>query len=290
MMLLSCQSRVAYGHVGNAAAVFALQRLGHEVIAIDTVSLAHHQGYGPAPGRVIPADELSAQIDGLAAIGALDRVDAILSGYLGTRAAGAVVLHAVKHIRARRPGAFYVCDPVIGDRDKGMYVAEDLARFFASEALVAADLITPNHFELEILTGRPLPRLADVLAALGELRTRGPRSVAATSVVTAEGDAATLTTIGLDASGAWQVATPRLPTRAKGAGDLFTALLTAHLCGGRPLTEALAESVSAVYAVIEQTAAAGADELCLIAAQGALLRPPRRFAARPLQAGLRPPS
>jgi pyridoxine kinase len=173
--ILSFQSRVVYGHVGNSMAEFALRRLGHDVWPIDTVSFSNHPGYGTWRGRITPAAELAALVEGLAALGVLPRCRAVLSGYLGSEENGGTVLDAVEQVRAARPASLYCCDPVMGDRDSGLYVADSLIRFFRDWALFSADIVAPNHYELEVLAGRPLPGLDDVLAVTQELRARGPR-------------------------------------------------------------------------------------------------------------------
>ena len=177
MAILSFQSRVVYGHVGNSMAEFALRRLGHDVWPIDTVSFSNHPGYGTWRGRITPAAELAALVEGLAALGVLPRCRAVLSGYLGSEENGGTVLDAVEQVRAVRPASLYCCDPVMGDRDSGLYVADSLVRFFRDRALFSADIVAPNHYELEVLAGRPLPGLDDVLAAAQELRARAADSI-----------------------------------------------------------------------------------------------------------------
>ena len=278
MAIVSFQSRVAYGHVGNAAAEFALRRLGHDVWPIDTVSLSNHPGHGSWRGATRPAAELTALIEGLASLGVLGRCRAVLSGYLGCEANGVVVLAAVDRLRAIGSGALYCCDPVMGDRDSGFYVEDTLVGFFRDRALSSADIVTPNHFELEVLVGAALPSLESVVAAASELVPRGPKIVLASSIITAEPPIESVDTLVVTEAGAWFARTPWLPIAAKGAGDLLTALFLARFLESGDAADALAQAVASAFAVIERTAAEpAARELRLTAAQDALIAPPRTF-------------
>jgi pyridoxine kinase len=282
--VLSFQSRVAYGHVGNGAAEFALRRLGLDAWPVDTVFFSNHPGYGGFRGQVRSAAELQDLVDGLNAIGILDRIGAVLSGYLGSRANGGVVLGAVARARLRRSPFRYCCDPVMGDRDSGAYVPPDVIGFFRDEALAAADILTPNHFELELLAGRPLPALDDVRDAVLSLRARGPRMVMVTSLYLSQEPPGTVANLLAGDHGTWMVTTPRLERSPKGAGDLLAALFLGRLQRGEAPAEALSGAVSSTFAVIEATLAAGRPELSLVAAQGEIPSPRRIFPARPLVA------
>lgn len=277
MAILSIQSAVAYGHVGNAAAVFPLQRLGHEVWPVDTVQFSNHTGYGAWRGRAWDAAAIAEVIGGIAERGVLPRCEAVLSGYLGEVALGEAVLAAVAAVKAANPAALYCCDPVIGDDHSGVFVRPGIAEFFRDRAVPAADILTPNRFELALLAGRTIAGIDDALAAAAGLRARGPRLVLVTSLA-GEGDEIAMLTAS-DA-GAFLVATPRLPLLANGAGDLAAALFLGHFLKLRDAERALGATAAAVYAVIEATARSGEQELQIIAAQEAMMAPPRRFAAR----------
>ena len=278
--ILSFQSRVVYGHVGNSIAEFALRRLGHDIWPIDTVSFSNHPGYGTWRGRTTPAAELAALVEGLADLGVLRRCRAVLSGYLGSEKNGGTVLDAVDRMRAARPASLYCCDPVMGDRDSGLYVANSVVGFFRDRAVPSADIVAPNHFELEVLAGRRLPGLDDVVAAARELRAGGPRVVLVSSLVSAAQGADRIGTLAASDAGDWLVTTPRLPLAARGAGDLLVALFLARWLDLGDVADALARAVASTFAVVEKTAAElAARELLLVAAQDALLEPSQAFPA-----------
>jgi len=274
LAILSIQSAVAYGHVGNSVAVFPLQRLGFEVWPVDTVQFSNHTGYGAWRGRAWQADDIAAVIAGIGERGGFAQCEAVLSGYLGELALGNTVLDAVTSVRAASPTALYCCDPVIGDDHSGSFVRPGIAEFFRDRALSAADIVTPNRFELAYLAGRSVATLEDAVAAATRLRALGPRLVLATSLPAAEGEIAML---ALGEAGGFRVATPRLPLIANGAGDLTAALFLGHFLRTRDAGAALAATAAAVYAVIEATAQAGEAELQIVAAQEALIAPPRHF-------------
>jgi pyridoxine kinase len=277
--ILSIQSWVSYGHVGNAAAVFPLQRLGFETWAVNTVQFSNHPGYGAWRGTMVASTDIADLIQGMADRGALARCRAVLTGYMGDPALGAVVLDTVKRVRAANPDAIWACDPVMGDVGGGFYVRPGLPEFFRDRAVPAADIVTPNQFELEYLTGRTIRGLADALAAAAAVRALGPKVVLITSLLTDETPADRIELLVSSGAGAWRVATPRLPLAVNGAGDAVAALFLGYwLKTGGDAAAALSAAASAIYAVLKATQAAGEREIQLIAAQEELVAPREVFA------------
>jgi pyridoxine kinase len=275
--VLSIQSRVAYGHVGNAAAVFALQCLGVEAWALDTVAFSNHTGHGRWRGDVVSAESIASLFEGIADLGVLPDIDAVLSGYIGTAETGVVLLDIVARIKEANPRALFCCDPVIGDIDTGSYVRDGVAEFFRDAALATADILTPNRFELEFLTGRAITSLDEAAEAAASLRARGPRTVLVTSLDSGPDH---LTMLASESEGAWAVETPRLPATLNGCGDVTTALFLGHLLNGGNLPDALAGTAASMFAIIETTVRLGRYELALVASREELARPSRVFAAR----------
>jgi pyridoxine kinase len=279
--ILSIQSWVAYGHVGNASAVFPLQRLGAEVSAINTVEFSNHPGYGAHTGEVVPAARVRALLDGLTGRGAFQHCDGLLSGYLGEAATGAVVLEAASRLKAANPKAIWCCDPVIGDEGPGIYVRAGIADFFRDQAAGQADLLTPNHFELKCLTGLSCATLAETKVAIGTLRARmpqtGPRVVLVTSLRTQDTPAAQTDCLVGDGEGFALLRTPILPIEANGAGDALAAVFLFHILAGHSPRTALEKAANSLHGVLSKTCAAGSRELLLIAAQGEFLNPSSRF-------------
>ena len=283
MRVLSVQSSVAYGHVGNSAAVFPLQRLGHDVWPVLTVHFSNHTGYGAWRGPLLTPGDVAEVVAGIGDRGVLGEVDAVLSGYQGDPAMGAVILDTVARVKALNPDAVYCCDPVLGDVGRGMFVRPGIPEFMRDSVLPRADILTPNHYELDFLTGRTTRTLDEVLAAVDAVRDRGPRDVLVTSVLHADLAPDTLDVVAVSDAGAWALTTPLLPISPNGCGDLTAALYLAHLgTTGSPAT-ALAATTSSVFAVLEETLAAGTREIRLVAAQAAIADPPPTFEARRLR-------
>ena len=280
--ILSIQSHVVYGHVGNSAAVFALQRLGCEVWPLHTVQFSSHAGYPGWKGRAFNSAFLDELVAGLVAVGALEACAAVLTGYIGRAEIGEAVLRAVATTRAVSPGAIYACDPVIGDDDIGMYVAPGIAEFFRDRAMREADIVTPNAFELDYLTGIAPRDARSARAALDALLRLGPKVAVATSLRLEDTPDDALDLAVANSSGAWRVRTPRVPIAVKGAGDLLSAVFLARWLESRDMADALAQAASSVYGVVAATYAAGTQELQLIAAQSEIAAPSRRFAPKPL--------
>jgi pyridoxine kinase len=282
MNVLSIQSAVTYGHVGNSVAAFALQRLGHEAWCVDTVRFSNHPGHGGFRGRAATAAEMGDLIDGLAERGWLGGVDAILTGYLGAAEQGDVVASAVARVKAANPKALWALDPVIGDKGR-VFVKPGIPEFLRGAA-GEADILTPNAFELEYLTGRPCGTLAEALSAAQALRGGAERIVVVTGLTPSDGHPQTLTTLAIGPAGAWQVTTPLIAHPANGAGDLFAALFLSRYLQDRALADSLDRATSSVHAVIARSAAAGVRELLLIAAQDELVAPRHLFGAVPVAA------
>jgi pyridoxine kinase len=282
MNLLSIQSHVVYGHVGNSAAVFALQRLGCEVWPVHTVQFSNHTGYGSWTDEVFAADHISRVVDGIAARGALATCDGVLSGYLGSVATGEAILAAVDNVKAANAMASYCCDPVIGNRARGAFVRPGIAEFLRDRAVPVAEVVTPNHFELEQLAGRTAHSRAELLSAIDDIHALGPRAVLVTSVRTDETPEGMLDVVASDPNGQHLVRTERLTTPANGAGDLIAALFFLHYLQTGDAAAALANAASAVFAVLRRTAAAGSAEMLLVAAQDELVAPSELLVPQPL--------
>jgi pyridoxine kinase len=279
--ILSVQSHVVYGHVGNSAAVFPLQRLGREVWPLMTVQFSSHTGYAGWRGRAFDAGMIDECVDGLETIGALSRCAGLLTGYLGRAEIGEASLRALERVRAANAAAAYACDPVIGDVGRGSYVAAGVGEFIRDRALPLATLATPNAFELEWLTGDRVPDLQAARRAIAVLRGRGPRVVMAKSLELDDTPADSLDMLAGDDAGFWRLRTPKLPIAVNGAGDLFAALFFHHWLETRATPEALSRAASSVHAIVSVTLATGSRELAVIAAQDELTRPSQLFAAEP---------
>jgi pyridoxine kinase len=282
MNLLSIQSHVAYGHVGNAVAVFALQRLGIEVWPIHTVQFSNHTGYGSWHGRAFDAGMIRELMRGIGERGVLGQCDGVLSGYLGSAELGAAVLDAVAQVKSANRQARYCCDPVIGDVGRGVFVQPGVAEFMRAHAVLAADIVTPNHFELDHLTGRATASVADALSAVDALRAMGPRIVLVTSLAATETPADAIDLLACDDSGRYRLRTPKLPLAINGAGDAIAALFFAHCLQTGSAAEALSLAASAIFGILKRTADAGAREILLIEAQQELVKPSREFRAEPV--------
>jgi pyridoxine kinase len=277
--VLSVQSWVACGKVGNTAALFPLQRLGCETWSLNTVAFSNHTGYGKWRGAAVPIAEIAELFEGIAELGVLPRCDAVLSGYLGEADAGTVLLDIVARVKQANPRALFACDPVMGDVGPGWYVPAGVPEFYRDRAVAAADIVTPNRFELEWLTGSPVGSLPEAAAAAVALRERGPGIVLVTSLSPAP-DRISVIAAGDD--GVWAVETPRLPIEATGCGDAVAALFLGWLLKGKALPDALTLSIAAIYAVVEATMRSADGELALVAAQDELVMPSRSVSIQQL--------
>jgi pyridoxine kinase len=277
MNILSIQSHVAYGHVGNASAVFPMQRLGVEVWPIHTVQFSNHTGYGAWKGRVFDGPAIEDLVDGIAERGVLPRCDGVLSGYMGSADIGNAILSAVARVRAANPAALYCCDPVIGDVGRGVFVRPGIPEFMREKAVPAADIITPNQFELDYLSGMATPTTASLKEAVAAVQLLGPMVVLVTSVRTGETPADAIDLVAAAGDRFWRVRTPRLEVSVNGAGDAIAALFFVHHARTRSAEIALGEAAASVYGLLKRTAEEGAREILTVAAQDEFVTPSHRF-------------
>jgi pyridoxine kinase len=277
MRFLSIQSSVAYGHVGNSAATFPLQRLGHEVWPVPTVVFSNHTGYGAWRGPLLPPDDVRGVVAGIADRGVLSTCDGVLSGYLGGPGICEVVVDAVAQVKAANPAATYTCDPVMGNATSGCFVDPAIPPIIREQVVPVADLITPNQFELGFLTDTEPDDLASTLGSADAARGLGPATVLVTSFLRPDRPDDTIEMLAVTGDGAWSVRTPQLPMKANGSGDLTAALFTAHLKATGSPAEALSATASSVYAVLAATLESGERELRIVAAQDAIAHPAREF-------------
>ena len=261
--VMSIQSSVVYGHVGSTAATLPLQRLGFDVWALPTVVYSSHAGYPGVRGRRTPISTLRELLAGLEALGRLDCCEAVLSGYLGRPEAWRFVLEALATVRAQRPDAWYVCDPVLGDEGE-LYVPAELVRTFREQAVPRADLLVPNRFELEWLVDRPVTTVLEAVAAARELHDSGAREVVVKGLVLEHRGSPMQHVVGLDGDAAWLARAPHIPQFWAGAGDVFTALLTGMRLSGVPLGDAVGRATGLMQALIARTHELGAPELRLV--------------------------
>jgi pyridoxine kinase len=279
--ILSIQSHVAYGHVGNSAAVFPLQRLGHEVWPVLTVNFSNHTGYGAWRGPLIAAEDVAAVITGIGERGAFETCDTVLSGYQGSPEIADVIVEAVAQVKAANPEATYTCDPVMGNAKSGCFVNPEIPPIIREQVVPIADVLTPNQFELGFLTDTDPHSLEEVLESADLARAMGPSTILVTSVETArDGQCDTIGLMAVTDDGAWLVETPLLPMKANGSGDITAALFTAHLHTTGSPADALARTASSVFAVLKATLESGERELRLIAAQASIADPACEFEVR----------
>jgi pyridoxine kinase len=281
MSVISIQSQVAWGHVGNSAAVFPMQMHGIDVIAVPTTLLSNRPGYPSIRGRVLEAQLVADLLRGIEERGALEACDMILSGYLGSPETAGVVADFVARAKAGHPKLAYCCDPVLGDRDRGLFVAADIPPLVRDRLCPLADIITPNHFEFEWLCGVEATTSGQVIEAAQALMARGPSTVIVTSAELADTPGGEIETLAVERSKegfkAWRAGTPKLPISPNGTGDLFAALFVAARISGSDTPDALGHAVSAIFAVLERTAARGTEEMRIVESAELLVRPARRF-------------
>jgi len=278
--ILSIQSHVVSGHVGNRSAVFPLELLGHEVLPLNTVQFSSHTGKKGWKGTCFSGAHIRDLVDGLDAVQALADCTAVLSGYIGSLDIGLAIINAVQRIRTYNPAALYCCDPVMGDHPGGFYVQNELFDFFRTQALALADIVTPNHFEAELLSGLTINTELDASRVADRIHELGPKIILVTSCLSQ--NSSSLQLLLSCSEGKFMIETPLLPFPAppKGSGDLFSALFLGHYLHNHNAQEAFEESTNTVWSILERTLQADRTELMLVQARDLISNPPSRFRRR----------
>jgi len=280
MKVLSIQSAVAFGHVGNSAAVFPLQRIGVEVLPVYTVNFSNHTGYGAWRGPLITPADVADVLTGIEERGVFPEIDVVLSGYQGGEGIADVIIDVVERVKRANPDAVYACDPVMGNAKSGCFVAPAIPELLRERVVPVADILTPNQFELGFLTGTEPDGIDSTLASADLVRERGPRTILVTSVERPDREADTIEMMVVDDAGAWIVQTPLIPMKANGSGDVTAALFTAHYRRSGDAADALARTASSVFDLLSNTFESGSRELRLIESQEAYANPRLQFAVR----------
>lgn len=253
--VLAISSQVARGHVGLSAIVPALQRLGHEVVALPTILLSNHPGHAHFAGQQIDPELLRRMLGALRQNGWLADIDAVLTGYLPTVEHVRLAAESITTLKHNRPALRIVCDPVLGDDPKGLYIDAAAAAAIRDELIGVADLIVPNRFELAFLSGVDVRDEADAVAALRSLGHSG----LATSIPTST--AGRLSNVLLSDGAMTSVEVTRRAKVPNGTGDLLSALFLGHWLLGGDAAAALSQAVHQLDFIV--AASAGADELRL---------------------------
>lgn len=274
MRILAIQSQVIHGHVGNSAGVFPMQRQGADVWAMPTAVLAFNPSYGPPGMRPSEPGEIDAWVAALQTRPEWKQIDAVLLGWLGNARTAEAAARAAKAVKAANPNAIFLCDPVMGDHDTGLYVEGALPPFLRDHLIPQADIITPNGFELEFLLGRKVETLPDALKACDELRARGPKTVIATTLKRSDGGKGMLEALLVNDQGAWLCGVPDLGEGLpKGAGDLFAALFLVRTLKGRLPKKALLFAMAGTYVMLRDALERRQPEMRLVAAQEEFCNP-----------------
>ncbi|MEJ5039581.1 pyridoxal kinase PdxY [Pseudomonas sp. B21-036] len=282
--LLAIQSHVVFGHAGNSAAVFPMQRVGVNVWPLNTVQFSNHTQYGQWTGEVLAPEQIPALVDGIATIGELGNCDAVLSGYLGSAAQGRAILTGVARIKAVNPNALYLCDPVMGHPEKGCIVPAEVSDFLLEEAVAVADVLCPNQLELDSFCGRRAESLEDCVAMARSLLARGPKAVLVKHLAYPGRKAEDFEMLLVTAEGSWHLQRPLLAFARQpvGVGDLTSGLFLARVLLGDSWVAAFEFTAAAVHEVLLETQACTSYELELVRAQDRIMHPRVRFEARRL--------
>lgn len=263
LFVISIQSQVVFGHVGNSAALFPMHAAGLEVAAIPTVVFSNTPDYPTLRGRALPPEFFSDLLQGARERGLPERADYILTGYIGSLDVAEMVADFVAEAKAANPRLRYICDPVMGDEGPGLYVPEAIAGVMRDRLLPMAGIATPNPFELAWLTGQQIHSLADLQAAREVLHIAPAAHLIATGCVLDDTEPGQIETVLLGPEGVSRHPTQSLPIALPGTGDLFAGLVVAGIGRGLPLSHAIETAQTLTARALSYAKSLGAGEVVL---------------------------
>lgn len=262
-LVISIQSQVVFGHVGNSAALFPMQAAGLDVAAIPTVIFSNIPGYPTLRGRPLPPDFFMDLLQGARERGLMERADFILTGYIGSVEVAEMIADFVAEAKAVNPGLTYLCDPVMGDTGPGLYVPMPIAELMGDRFLPMADIATPNSFELAWLTGCEIGSLEDFKSARKSLRMGRDAKLIATGCAFDDTPKGHIESVILGPDGVSRHSTEHMPIALSGTGDLFAALIVSGLARGVPLPRAVDLAQDLTLRALRQARDLGASEVVL---------------------------
>lgn len=260
--VLSIQSQVVYGTVGNNAALPVFARFGIRACAVPTVLFSNTPHYDSIHGGAIPPAWFAGYLEDLERRRALEQLRAVVLGYLGSPEQAEILADWLTDLRRRRPHVRISIDPVLGDTDSGLYVRPELAERYRGRLVACADLITPNQFELGYLSqsgGTCIASRQEAVIAARSLLKGRLKTVIVTSGPGAR--AREIVNLVVGAEGVGESRHPRIDSDVKGTGDAFHAALNAGLLRGDPLEKATRTAGDWVAQALAYTAAENSGEL-----------------------------
>jgi pyridoxine kinase len=259
LAILSIQSSVSYGYVGNSIVVPALQARGEDVWRLDTVSYSNHPGYGTFSGYSKKSNEINEELRGLYSLGIMKNCEAVLSGYLGELDSAKSVLHAFKSVRAQNKKVIYILDPVIGDENK-VYVKDGILQAFKNTLLPHASIVIPNQYELGWLSDLKIHDYLSLIKGAKKILEKGPKAV----IITGNFDDQNIINYAVSSEGVWTTSTPIVKRKFSGTGDLFSALFTSAFLQSMDLSCALNFATEGCKLVIDETQRIQSIELAVV--------------------------
>lgn len=280
--ILSIQSHVAFGHAGNSSAVFPMQRMGYNVIDVNTVLFSNHTGYGEWGGDFVSLDTVKSVLQGVQQRGAYTHTKAVVTGYMGSPVLGDTIMQTIATVKSQSAKCVYVCDPVFGDVGRGIFAINGIAQYFRDVAVKQANICTPNLFELGWLTDTDPKTIDDIIVSARMLLNTHTHTVVVTSADHTDTSVGTIEMLAITASDCYRVITPKvnMVLPPNGSGDATTALFTTHyLDTDADLQLSLARTASSIYEIFKATAACESFELQIIRAGDKIAYPDHIFKA-----------
>ncbi len=268
--IISIQSRLIYGYVGSNIAEFAIQLQGLDTIAFPTVLLSAHSGHKPVYGKAIPRELFEELILGIKAINVISSAFCVISGYMRTEDIIEVSHNFIKDIQKEFPDKPYICDPVMGDREIGLFIPEAIAEQIVEKLIPLCNILTPNHYELEYILKQKINSMEELIYLVRHAPQLKGKTVIVTSCILEDSKEGFIDTILINEEIAERIESPKIDIDTVGTGDLFAATLSAQLAKGLGIKDAVQNATQYISKVLNYMHSHGYEEMnveCLLAAK-----------------------
>lgn len=249
--IISIQSTVSTGYVGNNSASLAIQLHGINCVAIPTILLSSHTDKSVYYGETISKELFNKLAKGVLEIDIAKQTQYVISGYLKSQDIIDATAQLIQELK-KQNSITYIYDPVFGDtRTDGLYIPKEQADYSMEKLLPLSDILTPNHFELEYLSGRNIANEKELVEAVKSHPLLSQKQIILTTAELSKNVNHQLEVILIERGVLTHFYSENIPVEVVGTGDLFTGVLSAQLTLGHSLPTAIQTSMNFLSKVLK---------------------------------------
>ena len=239
-------SQVSYGYVGSNTTSFILKAAGYDAITIPTVLYSNHLGHRTVGGQPISDNLLENILEGILKLNILHEVSTIITGFMGSVKQTEITANFIKIAQQKNPNIKHLCDPVMGDTDKGLYVHQSIPEAITKNLVPLANLLTPNKFELDLILKQNLTNIEESRPLLNTTFNLSEQKIVVTGCMFASTATDEIDNYILENNHCTSISGKKIALHPAGTGDLFTAHLQLSILKGLNLPQAVSNASKAL--------------------------------------------